>query len=55
MIDCLIFTMVDDVRAAMVLGVIVLALPTLGLRSLGLGAARHVVPCERSAHSGLVR
>jgi hypothetical protein len=38
----------------MVPGVIILATSTPGPRSLGLGAARHVVPCGRSAHSGLV-
>jgi hypothetical protein len=51
---CLLFTVVDDMGVAMVLGVIILATPTPGLLSLGLGAARHVVPYGRSMHSGLV-
>jgi hypothetical protein len=52
---CLVFTVADDVGATMVLDVIILATPTPGLCSLGLSAARHVVPCGRSAHSDLVR
>jgi hypothetical protein len=39
----------------MVLGIIILATLTPSLRNLGLDVACHVVPCERSAHSGLVR
>jgi hypothetical protein len=52
---CLVFTMADDMGAAMVPGVIIMATPTPGLRSLGLGVARRVVPYGRSAYSGLVR
>jgi hypothetical protein len=36
------------------LSAIIWAMPTPGLCSLGLGAARRVVACERPAHSGLV-
>jgi hypothetical protein len=50
----LVFTMADDVGAAMVLSIIIMATSTPGLRSLGLGSTRHVVPCERSAYSSLV-
>jgi hypothetical protein len=50
-----IFIVVDDVGATMVLGAINRATPTLGFRSLGLGATCCVVPCGRSVHSGLVR
>jgi hypothetical protein len=53
--DCLAFTVVDDVGAVMVLGVIILATPIPGLCSLGLGAARRVVPYEISTHSSLVQ
>jgi hypothetical protein len=52
--DCHVFIVVDDTRAAMVPGAIIPATPTPGFCSLGLGAARRVVPCERSAQSGLV-
>jgi hypothetical protein len=45
----------DDVGAAMVIGAIISATSTPGFRSMGLGAAHRVVPCERSAHSGIVR
>jgi hypothetical protein len=41
---CLLFTVVDDVGVAMVPGVIILATPTLGLLSLGLGTTHRVVP-----------
>jgi hypothetical protein len=47
--------MADDVGVLMVPGVIILAMLTLGLRSLGLDAANCVVHCRLSAHSGLVR
>jgi hypothetical protein len=40
----LVFIVVADVGAVMVLGAIILATPTPGFHSLGLGAARHVVP-----------
>jgi hypothetical protein len=53
--DCLVFTVADDVGAAMVPGVIIMATSTLGLRSLGLGATRRIVPCGMSAYSVLVR
>jgi hypothetical protein len=53
--SCFIFTMEDDVRATMVICIIILATSTPDLRSLGLDAARHVVPCWRSVHSGLVQ
>jgi hypothetical protein len=45
----------DDVGAAMVPSTIIWATPTPGLRSLGLDAARRVVPDGMSAHLGLVR
>jgi hypothetical protein len=51
---CLIFTMADDVGAAMVLGIIIMATPTPGLRSLGLDATCHIVPYERCTYSDLV-
>jgi hypothetical protein len=41
--------------ATMVPSAIIPAMLTLGFRSLGLGVVRRVVPCRRSAHSGLVR
>jgi phosphoribosylaminoimidazole (AIR) synthetase len=39
----------------MVPGAIILAMPTPGFHSLGLGLVRRVVPCVMSAQSGLVR
>jgi hypothetical protein len=51
---CLVFTIADDVGAAMVPSIIIMAMPTPDLRSLGLGAARRVVSCKRSAYSDLV-
>ena len=51
----LIFTIVDDVVAAMVPDAIIMATLTLSLCSLGLDATRRVVPCGRFAHLGLVR
>jgi hypothetical protein len=51
-LSCII--VVDD-ASAMVLGTIILATSTPGFRSLGLGAARRVVPCWRFAHSVLDR
>jgi hypothetical protein len=51
----LVFTVADDMGVAMVPGIIILAMLTLGLSSLGLGAACRVVLCRRSAHSGLVQ
>ena len=53
--DCCVFIVVDDTGATMVLGAIIPATPTPGFCSLGLGAARRIVPCERFAQSGLVR
>jgi hypothetical protein len=50
----LVFSVTEDLGAAMVPDVIIMATPTPGLCSLGLGAARRVVPCRRSAYSGLV-
>jgi hypothetical protein len=41
--DCLVFTVADDVGAAMVPFVIIMVTPTPGLRSLGLVVARRVV------------
>jgi hypothetical protein len=52
---CFKFTMEVDVRATMVICIIILATSTPDLRSLGLGAAHHVVPWRRSMHSGLVQ
>jgi hypothetical protein len=49
-----VFIVVDDVGAMMVLGAIIRAKLTPGFHSLGLGATCRVVPCGRSAHSGLV-
>jgi hypothetical protein len=37
------------------LSAIIWAIPTLGLHSLGLGAARRVAPCQRPTHSGQVQ
>jgi hypothetical protein len=36
------------------LSAIIRDMPTPGLHSLGLGVVRRVVPCQRSAHLGLV-
>jgi hypothetical protein len=55
LLDCLVFTVADDVGAAMAPGIIILATSTHGLHSLGLGAARRVVSYGRSTHSSLVR
>jgi hypothetical protein len=52
---CLVFSVVDDLGVAMVLGIIILVTPTPNLYSLGLGVVRHVVPYGRSVHSGLVQ
>jgi hypothetical protein len=41
---CLVFIVADAVRAMIVLSVNILATPTPGLHSMGLGAARRVVP-----------
>jgi hypothetical protein len=41
-------------RTTWSLSAIILATPTRGLRNLGLGVARRVVPCRRSVDSGLV-
>jgi hypothetical protein len=53
--DYLVFTMADDVGATMVPYIIITATSTPGLRSLGLGATRQIVPYGRSVYSGLVR
>jgi hypothetical protein len=53
--NCRVFIVVDAVGVAMVPGAIIPATPTPGFHSLGLGAARRVVPRGRSAHSGLAR
>jgi hypothetical protein len=52
--SCLVFTVADDVGVTTVPGAIIMATPTLGLCSLGHDATCHVVPCWRSAYSGLV-
>jgi hypothetical protein len=49
----LVFTLADDVGAEMVLGIIILAMPTPSLGSLRLSAICHVVPRGRSAHSSV--
>jgi hypothetical protein len=51
---CRVFIVVDDVGTTMVPGTIIWSTLTPGFCSLGLGAVRCVVPCERSAYSGLV-
>jgi hypothetical protein len=43
---CLVFIVADGVRATIVLSVTILATPTPGLHSMGLGAARRVVHVE---------
>jgi hypothetical protein len=34
--------------------IIIMGMPTPGLRSLGLGAVHRVAPCQRPTHLGLV-
>jgi hypothetical protein len=50
--NCLIFFMADGAGRGS--SAIICAMPTPDLRSLGLDAARRVVPYQRSAHSSLV-
>jgi hypothetical protein len=47
---CLIFTLVDEVGAAMVPGVIIMATSTPVLHRLGFGAAHRVAPRGRCAY-----
>jgi hypothetical protein len=48
------YSLLQTTWAVWALSAIILATPTPGLRSLGLGAAHRVAPCQRPMHSVLV-